>query len=283
MLCKYATIGEGEFMSEKRPQQDELYRFRVQVIVKFIISMLMGHRRDLASDIAETLLTVRPQPRIVDDHHIPYEGPFAFITNHYERPGLKVFWGGMLTSKAVFQRRGPHRGLRWLMTSEWYSFRLGFIPIPTWFLRWLFRRVARVYDLVVVPRASERLIGRAAAMRSILQVVGQERGAIALFPEGVGKGNLTEPQSGTGTLLLLLSQRGIPILPAGLYEQDNILTAKFGPPFHIQTSQSVDRNERDLMAKKQIMIAIGRLLPRSLWGDYTLDIEQLSSSDQKII
>ena len=28
------------------------------------------------------------------------------------------------------------------------------------------------------------------------------------------------------------------------------------------------------------MVAIGRLLPRSLWGDYTLDIEQLLSRDQ---
>ena len=270
-------------MSEKRPQQDELYRFHIRVVVRLIVSMLLGRRRDLASDIAATLPAARPQPRVIDDHHIPPEGPFVFVANHYERPGLKVFWGGMLASYAVSQRRGPQQGLHWLMASEWHNFRLGPIPVPTWFLRWLFRRMARVYGLVIVPRASERLLGRAAAMRSILQVVEQERGAIALFPEGVGQGNLIEPQPGTGTFLLLLSQRGIPVLPAGLYEQDGVLTARFGPPFHVQIPQEADKGERDRLAGRQIMVAIGRLLPRSLWGDYTLDIEQLLSRSQKII
>jgi len=267
----------------REPVRQEHYRFRISSVLLFIISMLLGRRRDLAADIAATLLAARPHPRIIDDHYVPAEGPFVLVANHYERPGLKVFWGGMLASYAISERRTRDKALHWLMTSEWYNYRLGPMPIPVWFLRWLFRRIAFVYGLVIVPRPTERAVGRAAAMRSILQVLDRQREPIALFPEGVGKGQLVEPQPGSGAFLLSLCQRGIPILPAGIFEEEGALTVRFGPPFTIQISEETPKEERDRLARQQMMVAIGRLLPRPLWGVYTLHIEEALSRGEKMV
>lgn len=263
-------------MGERRRQ--EVYRLRIAYILRFLLAMLLGQKRDLGPDIKGTLMAARPQPRVIDDHHIPEEGAFVFVANHYERPGLKVYWGGMLAANAIFERRRARRTLHWLMTSEWYNYRLaGIIPVPVWLLRWLFRRIASVYSLVIVPRSPERVMGRAAAMRSILQVVEKQREPIGLYPEGVGEDVLIEAMPGTGMFLASLSRRGIPILPAGVYEDDGALTVRFGPPFAVELPQTTDRDERDRLAREQVMANVGRLLPRPMWGPYTLAIEQLLS------
>ncbi|HXG35516.1 MAG TPA: hypothetical protein VNL15_00950, partial [Dehalococcoidia bacterium] len=106
----------------------------------------------MGADTAGTLMSVRPRPQVLGDEFIPVHDPFVLVANHYERPGLRVYWGGTLVSFAVSQKRQDR--LHWLMTSEWRNYRLGPVPVPVWFLRWLFRRIARVYGLIIVPRAS---------------------------------------------------------------------------------------------------------------------------------
>lgn len=259
-------------------RRQEVYRFPVSYILRFILAMLLGQQRNLGEDIKGTLMSARPQARILGAEEIPREGPFVLVANHYERPGLKVFWGGMLVSTAVFDRRQHHRNLHWLMTSEWYNYRLaGVIPVPVWLLRWLFRRIAAVYGLVIVPRARERVLGRAAAMRTILGVIQSQGEPIALFPEGVGGETLVEAMPGTGLFLHALSRRGIPLLPVGIFEEEGALTARFGPTFRIEFPQEAPREERDRLAREQVMAHIGRLLPQRMWGPYTLAIQQLLS------
>jgi len=260
----------------KNDAREEAYRLPLSYILRFILAVLLGKRRDLGRDTRGTLMTARPRPKVIDDQHIPREGSFVFVANHYERPGLKVWWGGMLAATAIYERRQSDRTLRWLMTSEWYDFRLGgVVPVPTWALRWLFRRIANVYGLVIVPRSPERRVGRAAAMRAILEVVEGRGESIGLYPEGVGREVLIEAMPGTGLFLSSLSRRGIPILPCGVYEEEGVLTARFGPPFFIDLPQAAAKEERDRLAREQVMAHIGRLLPRPMWGPYTLAIEQL--------
>ena len=267
-------------MSEPTQERQEVYRFRISLILRFIWAVLRGRTRSLPADVEATLMAARPKPRALNEQQIPAEGPFVLVANHYERPGLKVFWGGMLASHAVARRRTSQKSLRWLMTSEWYNFRLGPLPVPVWVVRWLFRRIAQVYGLVIVPRGAERGVGRAAALRTILSVVRDGEEAIGLFPEAIGTGQLIEPMPGVGSFLLSLSNRGIPILPVGIFEEEGGLIASFGPPFSIQVARSVEKGERERLASQQVMVAIGRLLPPQLWGVYAPAIEEALAQER---
>ena len=267
-------------MSEPTLKRQEVYRLRISVILRFIWAVLRGQTRILAADVEATLMAARPKPQALNEQHIPAEGAFVLVGNHYERPGLKVFWGGMLVSRTVAQRRTSRESLRWLMTSEWQNFRLGPLPVPVWVFRWLFRRIARVYGLVIIPRPTERAVGRAAALRTILNVLRDGEEAIGLFPEGMGTGQLIEPMPGVGSFLLSLSSRGIPLLPVGIFEEGGRLIASFGPPFSIQVPRGVEKGERERLASQQVMVAIGRLLPRELWGAYASVIEEALAQER---
>lgn len=245
------------------------YRLPYRYIGKFLIAMALGREREVGEDAASVLAAAGLPYRVEGQENVPTEGPFALIANHYERPGLKVFWGGMVLTAAVWSRIG--RSPRWLMTSEWYGFRLGFIPVPVALLRWLFRRLADVYRLIIVPRATERAMGRAAALRAILQAA-HEGSPIAFFPEGIGTGSLVRPPEAVGLLLLALAEKGVPTIPAALYEEDDRLVARIGRPFLLKAE---DRHQGNSFAKArdEAMLAIGRLLPPHLWGEYAMDLK----------
>jgi hypothetical protein len=252
----------------------ESYPLRFSLLLRFAWATLWGRRRDLPADVAAALAAVRPEPQVRDAHNIPAEGPFALVLNHYDRPGLKVFWSGCLASHAVAERRARYKAVRWLMTSEWYNARVGPIPVPVLTWRLLFRRLGRVYGLVIVPRAAERGVGRAAAMRTMLNIVRGSEEPIGLFPEAVGTGRLIQPPPGLGSFLLLLSSHGLPILPAGAFEEEGRLTVGFGPPFQIDVPRGASRADKERLASQQVMVAIGRLLPEELWGVYAAAIHE---------
>ena len=65
-----------------------------------------------------------------------------------------------------------------------------------------------------------------------------------------------------------LCSRGARLLPVGLYEEKGGLRANFGELFTVRLPERASREEADGLVRQQIMVAIGRLLPRELWGFY---------------
>ena len=83
-----------------------------------------------------------------------------------------------------------------------------------------------------------------------------------------------------GSFLLLLSSHGLPILPAGAFEEEGRLTVSFGPPFHVDVPRGASRAEKERLASQQVMVAIGRLLPEELWGVYAAAIQEALAEER---
>jgi hypothetical protein len=73
--------------------------------------------------------------------------------------------------------------------------------------------------------------------------------------------------------LLMLTRDTIPILPAGIFEEDDrVLAVRFGAPFALCVPRNAPRAERDAQAARQVMVQIGKLLPERMWGAYREEI-----------
>jgi hypothetical protein len=97
------------------------------------------------------------------------------------------------------------------------------------------------------------------------------------MPEALGKGVLIEAMAGVGLFLKVFSDRGLPILPVALLEREGALTAVFGPAFRLDLPATAGQEELDRLAREQVMVAIGRLMPREYWGFYAAAIERAVS------
>lgn len=238
---------------------------------------ILGMRASITHDGALLLQGAHPPARALNIENIPTESPFVLAVNHYDRPGLGAWWGVALMTTAISARRAhTPREMRFLMAREWWY--------PRGFGRWVkqpltrffFGQIARAYGILTLPPVVAEYRGQAAP--DIRKILARTRGAspelIGLAPEGNTGANLAlcEPPSGAGLFLLLLTHDTLPILPVGLYEEESLI-ANFGAPFHLRVPRDLSREQRDREAVRQVMIAIGRLLPERMWGFYREEIE----------
>ncbi len=259
------------------------YHFPRLLLIKIAVGLLPGFKRSAAVDSVRILRVNPPLPRVIGLENMPAEGPFVIVANHYERPGLPTYFAGMAVCAAVAERRPASPETGWIITSEWLSRHFGPIPIPIWLSRWAFGRVGVVYGFIPMPKGDEKTAGRAAALRQALAVVGAPAAgetrrhngqAVGLTPEARGKGTLLEAMPGSGLFLEMLTKRGAPLLPVGFHEEGAHLIVRFGEPFHLRRERRADREEQDRLAREQVMVAIGRLLPREMWGFYAEAIDR---------
>jgi len=245
-----------------------VYRFPRLPFMRWLVDLLLGRPRSFARDSRVTLDGNPPSPCVQGLDHLPPEGPFILVMNHYERGGLPIHFCAMAVSLAVAGRRPRSPEIRWVITSEWYGRHIGPLPIPVSLIRWVFRRVSRLYGLIVMPRAAGHTRGRAAAIRRLAQDV-RAGESVALVPEALGKGTLIEAMPGSGLALLALSRGRLPIVPVGLWEDDATLMVRFGETFTLTLEAgATSREEQDRQARERVMVAIGRLLPQRYWGFY---------------
>ena len=238
-----------------------------------LVALATGRRRDLADDARRILRASPIPPRLETPERIPAEGPIIVVANHYERPGLWNVWGTVLISQAVASRRRGQAPC-WVMADDWPGFRLAGIPLPATLVRWTYRRLARCYGFVQLPLRPPEVAGRARALRAAarLLVSGTAPAALGYFPEGDVSEALVEARPGSGSALLLLSRREVPLVPMGVYEGEGALTLTIGEPFRLAIPDGLPRERQDDAARRRVMLAIGRLLPPSLWGFYTEDL-----------
>jgi hypothetical protein len=248
------------------------YEFPRLPLPGFALDLLLARRRSFARDSLR-IMAANPYPRRLEAlGNVPEAGTFVLVMNHYNRPGLNVYHCAMAVSVALSERRPHWPELRWTFTSEHYGRRIGPVSIPLWLIRWVFRRVARVYDLVVLPRREEFVLARAAALRRFARALIVS--PVGLAPEGRGSGRLVEPPRGSGLFLATLCRRGYPLIPVAVWEENSTLVIRFGEPFRLSVPEGLTREEEDRQACQQVMVAIGRHLPREHWGAYEPAIEQ---------
>lgn len=257
------------------------YRYSPRLLIPFV-RVLCGARLSLSQDAALLLAGAHPPPRVLTPENIPPDSPFVLTINHYDRPGLGAWWAiaAILTTIAARRTRAP-REVRFAMAREWWYPR-GFgkwIKQP--FTRWLFGKISQAYGTIPLPPALDldefRGQGALAIRRALALTRGEKPELVGIAPEGTTGAGLAlhPPPRGAGLFLLLLTHDQIPILPAGIFEDDTqTLTVKFGAPFHLRVPRDLPRAERDAHAARQVMVAIGKLLPERMWGAYREEIQQ---------
>lgn len=248
------------------------YEFPWLPRIPFAFDFLLARRRSFAHDSA-LVMASNPYPRRFEGFELlPPESSFVIVMNHYNRRGLRPYHCALAVSVAVARQRPGQPELSWLLTSEWYNARIGPIPVPVWLTRWAFSRIGRIYGLVVLPRRDELVMARASSLHHVLSVLA--KAPIAITPEGGGSGRLMEPPAGSGLFLSILSQRGYPLYPLAVWEEDSTLVLRLGKPFGVSLPREMPRDEADRLAREQMMVAIGRLLPREYRGVYAAAVER---------
>jgi hypothetical protein len=263
---------EAPAMASDATRKQPNYEFPWLPRIPFAFDFLLARRRSFARDSA-LVMANNPYPRRFEGfEQLPPASPFVIVMNHYDRPGLRPYHCAMAASVAVAQQRPGQPELGWLLTSEWYSARFGPIPVAVWVTRWAFSRIGRIYNLIVLPRREEMVVARASSLHRVFSMLA--KAPIAITPEGGGSSHLIEPPAGSGLFLSILSQRGYPLFPLAVFEEDSTLVLRLGKPFRLSLPRDLPRDRQDRLAREQMMVALGRLLPREYWGVYAAAVER---------
>jgi chlorobactene glucosyltransferase len=246
---------------------------------KWLIEMgraiLTNTPRSIIEDSALSVRVMPKTPCVTGVEHIPAEGSFVLVANHYQRLNLWIGWSGALLIDAIARKRTISMHV---VTTD--RARIGSFTFPG--TRWLIERVASVWGLVLVtpPAVAHEKTGRKHyALLRLLRLLKRANGhdaCLVLMPEGDegGTTGLIDALPGSGRALAALSSRHLPIVPVGVWDEDGRMYANFGEPFSLQFPPTVKTREAlDTLARQTVMEHIAALLPPALRGKYGRQID----------
>lgn len=257
------------------------YGYSISTLLLPALRVLLGIPSQLSHDTALLLRGAHPAPRALNIENIPADSPFVLTLNHYDHPGLAAWWGAALIATTIAARRTcePHE-LHMMMAREWW-YPHGYErwtkqPLTNWF----FGQVSKAYGTIRLPpvlsNGEFRGEGAIAIRKAMALTHGDNPQLVGLAPEGKTGDNLSlcAPPHGCGLFMLLLTYDRIPILPVGVYEDETqTLIANFGEPYMLTVPRHLPKQERDRESARQVMIHIGRQLPKRMWGLYCEDLQ----------
>jgi 1-acyl-sn-glycerol-3-phosphate acyltransferase len=230
---------------------------------------LVGGKRSFRKDAAWAVKHLVPPIQVNGQENIPTAGPCLITMNHYSRPGTQGFWLAMGVSAVV------PVDIRWVMTAAWSytGQKRGIIMRPI--VRWFIGLISRSYGclcLPSVPPVPGEEQERALAVRKVILAVRETPHLVlGLAAEGgdIPGGKLGWPPPGAGRFMLHLNRMGLPIVPVGINEENEVFCFRFGPAYQLTVSDGLSSEEQDKQAIRQVMGAIAGLLPQSMWGDFS--------------
>jgi len=217
-------------------------------------------RRSLARDAINLLDSHTPRPLVTGTEHLPRDEAFVVVANHHHRKAMWIGWIGAMVIEATYAFHPVDVPIRIVVTDAQRFQFMGQsreFPLSGWFLG----RIATLWGMIRMPGNPADTVGRAASLKQVLSVL-RKGEPVLFFPEG-DRGTaygLVEALPGTGTFLALASRRA-KIVPAAFWEDGPQLRGQIAPPITLIS-------DGDAAVRQQIMTAIGRMLPESMWGPY---------------
>lgn len=241
------------------------YSFPRSFVVRWVTSALLGRRRELWRDGRELLRTA--SPTVEGQERLPEGTRYIVVMNHYERPGLDVWWAALAVNSAL---GAPD--LRWIITNRFYRYRLfGRIPVPVRLVGSVLRFVARTYDYISIERRPEGVAERAVALRRMRRSLDAEHPRpLGSTPEAEFGGGvaLRDPYPSSGKALAWLSRGQIPIVPIGVRDDRERIVFRVGEPFVLEWPGAREaRGQRDALAAR-VMREIAAVLPPEQRGGW---------------
>ena len=245
------------------------YRFSPGFVARWLWTVLVARRpRDLDRDGRELFAGRRLRPRVEGVEQLPAHGPCVLVMNHYERPGLRVWWGVVLVSVAARRRRGDD--VRWLMTDRFHGFHLGPLPLPDACMAWLLARIAHAYGCLLVARPEHEEVLRSGALLEARRTL-RRSGVLGITPEAATGGGpeLHAPAANAALTLAWLSRGATPLVPVAFHDDAaGRLVARFGRPFTLPWTGLAEGRAHEAELATRVMAAVAELLPARLRGEY---------------